>query len=194
MRAFLIATSAVLALGALTACGNQTTPAASDQADGTSSSAGPVKTAPEPPSVIAEPTGPTKPDAGKPQNPSNGEPPVTVGPDGPVVPNGVTEVPAAQVDASALPNFFEYGNKVWSYDGGFALQMFAAASSSCTGAEATVVDQSPDSVKIVVRVLDSPPGGRPDSSACAMVMTPTPVTVTLDTPLQDRKVLLSGGR
>jgi hypothetical protein len=192
MRAFLIATTAVLGLGVLAACGAQPSQTASDQAGHTSSSA--TKTPPEPPSVIAEPTEPTRPDAGKPQNPSNGEPPVTIGPNGPVVPPGVTEVPAAQVDASALPSYFEYGNKVWAYDGGFSLQMFAAASSSCTGAEARVVDQSANSVKIIVRPLDTQPGGRPDDSACSMVMTPKPVTVTLDTPLQDRKIVLSAGR
>jgi hypothetical protein len=190
MRAFLIATTAVFGLGVLAACGGQPSPAASDQVGRTSTSE-PSKTAPEPPSVIAEPT---KPDAGKPRDPSNGAPPVTIGPNGPVVPPGVSEVPASQVDASALPSYFEYGNKVWSYDGGFSLQMFAAASSSCTGAEARVVDQSSDSVKIVVTSLDTPQGGRPDDGACSMVMTPTPVTVTLDTPLQDRKILLSSGR
>jgi hypothetical protein len=106
----------------------------------------------------------------------------------------VTEVPASQVDASALPTYVEFGNKVWQYDGGFSLQLFASASSSCTGAQARVVDQSSDSVKILVEPLDAPQGGRPDAGVCAQVMTPVPVTVTLDTPLQDRKIVLSGGR
>jgi hypothetical protein len=119
---------------------------------------------------------------------------VTIGPNGPVVPAGVTEVPPSQVDASALPSYFEFGSKVWSYDGGFALQLFAAASSSCTDAEAVVVDQSADTVKIVVRPLPAPQGGRPDDGVCTMVMTPKPVTVTLDSPLQDRTILLSAGR
>jgi hypothetical protein len=194
MRALLVATGVVLAFGLLAACGEQGTPAASDQAGGTSQtsqSERPSKTAPEPPSDVAEPTPPV---GGKPQHPSTGQPPVTIGPDGPVVPDGVTEVPSSQVDASASPNYLEYGNKVWAYDGGFSLQFFAAASSSCTGVQATVTDQSSDSVKILVQSLDSPQGGRPDDGPCAMVMTPTPVTVTLDSPLQDRRILLSGGR
>lgn len=193
MKAFLTATSAVLALGVLAACGNQA-PAASDQgrqSSQTGQTATPTKPAPVPPSDVVEPTPPA---SGKPQNPSGGQPPVTIGPNGPVVPAGVTEVPASQVDASALPSFVKYGNRVWAFDGGFALQFFASASSACTGVEARVVDQSPDSVKILVQPMDAPQGGRPDDQPCAMVMTPQAVTVTLDTPLQDRKVVLSAGR
>jgi hypothetical protein len=189
MRAFLIAATAVLGLGVLAACGAQSqgaSDAAGQATQTTSESAKPQ----EPPSDVAEPTPP----AGKPQNPSSGEAPVTIGPDGPVVPAGVTEVPAAQVDASALPTYVEYGNKIWQYDGGFSLQMFASASSSCTGAEARVVDQSSDSVKILVQPMDLPQGGRPDGGVCAQVMTPVPITVTLDSPLQDRKIVLSAGR
>jgi hypothetical protein len=193
MRAFVIATTAVLGLGVLAACGNsQDTSAAAGQDTSTSqtSASQPTKPAPEPPSDVAEPTPPV---GGKPQNPSGGQPPVTIGPNGPVVPAGVTEVPAKQVDAAAVPTYFEYGNKVWSFDGGFSLQMFAAASSSCTGVEATVTEQSPDSVKILVRPMDGPQGGRPDDGACAMVMTPAPVVVTLDTPLRDRRIVLTAG-
>ena len=187
MRAFLITTVAVVALGVLAACGEQATPAVSDQAGATSQS---TEKPPEPPSDVAEPTPPV---GEKPRQPSGGQPPVTIGPDGPVVPDGVTEVPAAQVDASALPTYIEYGNKVWVYDGGFSLQFFGSASSSCTGVQATVAEQASDTVKILVRPLDTPQGGRPDDGVCAMVMTPTPVTVTLDTPLQDRKIILSTG-
>lgn len=197
MRALLIVTSAALALGVLAGCGNAATPAASDQTGtSTRSSKTPLET--PTPSQVATPQPPAgkpqDPSVGKPRNPSGGEPPVTIGPDGPVVPNGVTEVPASQVDASALPGYFEFGDRVWSYDGGFALQLFAAASSSCTDVEALVVDQSPDTVTIMVRPLDGPQGGRPDDGVCTMVMTPKPVTVTLDSPLQDRKILLSAGR
>lgn len=194
MRALLIAATAALALAVLAGCGNEVAPAAQDQ---TGESAKPTKTAPEPPSVIAEPTKPapepTRP-GGKPQNPSGGEPPVTIGPDGPVVPAGVTEVPSAQIDATALPSYFEYSNKVWLFNDGFALQLFAAASSGCSDAEAVLADQSADSVKIMVRPMDGPQGGRPDDGMCTTVMTPRPVVVTLDTPLQDRKIYLSAGR
>ena len=139
------ATAAVLMLGVLVACGNTATSNSAGQASQTSQS---QPTKPELPSDIAEPTPPAgqppTPSAGKPRDPSSGPPPVTIGPNGPVVPAGVTEVPSSQIDASALPNYIEYGNRVWAYDGGFSLQMFASASSSCTGAEAVVTKQASD--------------------------------------------------
>jgi hypothetical protein len=185
MRAFLLALVAVFALAA---CGEQ--PAASDQAGQTTEvQFSQTKTAPEPPSVIAEPTPPA--DA-KPRDPSTGEPPVTIGPSGLVVPAGVTEVPATQIDASAVITYSEYGKRVWMFDGGFSLQLFGDATSSCGEVHATV-DQAPDSVTIEVRATDQPQGGSPDKM-CASVMTPQPVVVRLDTPLQDRKVVLSAGR
>jgi hypothetical protein len=189
MRAFVVAVGAVLALGVLAACGQDAS--TSGAAGQTSQSDQQTKVPPDTPSDVAEPTPPA---GEKPQNPSGGPAPVTIGPDGPVVPEGVTEVPPSQVDASALPALAEYDNKVWAYNSGFSLQFFASASSSCTGVQATVVDQSSGSVKILVRPMDSPQGGRPDDGACAMVMTPKPVTVTLDQPLRDRKILLSAGR
>jgi hypothetical protein len=192
MRALLTTAIAALALGVLAGCGGASTPAASDQTT-TTSSERPSKTPPETPTPSDVAT-PQPPEAGKPQNPVSGEPPVTIGPDGPVVPEGVTEVPAAQIDATALPLYVDFGNKVWQYNDGFSLQLFATATSGCSGAEAMVVDQSSDAVKIVVRPLDQPQGGRPDDSVCTQVMTPVPVTVTLEQPLRDRKVLLSAGR
>ena len=191
MRA-LLAVAAAAALVVLSGCGAEE-PVSLGNAPVTERVTPPPSKTPPPaptPTDIVPPT-----EAGKPLNPGGaGEPPVTIGPSGPVVPAGVTELPATQVDASALPNYFEYGNRVWSYQGGLSLQMFAAASSSCSGVEALVVDQSADAVKITVWPMDGPQGGRPDDGACAMVMTPTPVTVTLDSPLKDRKVLLGPGR
>jgi hypothetical protein len=187
MRAFLLATIAVFALAG---CGEQ--PAASDGAgQSTEVQFSQTKTAPVPPSVIAEPTPPV---SGKPQNPTVGEPPVTIGPNGPVVPDGVTEVPASQIDASAVVTYSDYGKRVWMFDGGFSLQLFGDATSSCGDVEARVIDQASDTVKIEVRAAAQPQGGGPDDKMCASVMTPKPVVVRLDTPLQDRVILLSAGR
>lgn len=196
MRALLIATVAALGLGVLAGCGERSGPGAAGQTSTvtsvTSSADGKAPPVTPSPSVVVEPTPP----GGKPQDPgaNAGTPPVSMGPDGPVVPPGVTEVPAAQIDASALPEYYEQRGRVWVFDDGFSLQMFAAGSSGCTDAEAVVVDQSADSVKILLRPLSGPQGGRPDDSVCTAVMAPRPVVVQLDTPLRDRKILLSAGR
>ncbi len=192
MRALLIVGTAAVAVGLLAGCGQpaEQEPAGQKVTESPSGTAVEESGAPpEPPSVVVEPTPP----GAKPQDPVPGEPPVTIGPDGPVVPAGVTEVPATQVDAKGLPAYFEYGNRVWSFNDGFALQLFAAANSGCAGVEALVAEQTADSVRIVVRPMDSPQGGRPDDSVCTTVMTPRPVVVTLDTPLRDRTVHLAAG-
>jgi hypothetical protein len=81
------------------------------------------------------------------------------------------------------------------FDEGYSLEMFAAASSGCTDAEAVVVDQSDSGVRITLRPLDQQPGGRPDGGgACTAVMTPKPVMVRLTKPLGDRTVFLGIGR
>jgi len=193
MRALLITATAALAVGVLAGCGDASTQAASDQTTTTTTSEEP-KTTPAVPVPSGATTTPPPSEAGKPQDPSGGEPPVTIGEDGPVVPEEATEVPAAQVDAKALPTNVEYGNTVWQYNDGFSLQILTEAKDGCTSMEAMVVDQSPDAVKIVVRAMDEPQGGRPDDEICTMAIRPVSVTVTLDQPLRDRQVLLSAGR
>jgi len=185
MRALLIATAAA-SLVVLAGCGQEPVDAGATPPDATS----PTKTE-EPATDIATPEEP----GGKPQDPgATPTPPVSLSPDGPVVPEGVALVPADQVDSSALPEYYEQRGQVWVYDDGLSLQMFAAASSSCGDAEAMVVDQTSSEVRIVLRSMDQQMGGPADGEACAMVMRPKPVTVTLDTPLQDRKIFLASGR
>jgi hypothetical protein len=197
MRALLTTATAALTLCVLAGCGDASTPAASDQTTTTTTSstsaAPPSKTPPETPtpSDVATP----EPPAGKPQNPTSGEPLLTIEGGKVVVPKGVTELPASQVDASALPQYGgDYSGKAWLHEDGFTVETIAYASSGCTSAEAVVVDQTPGAVKIILRPLDQPLGGKPDDSICATVMTPRPVAVTLDQPLADRKVMLSAGR
>jgi hypothetical protein len=181
MRALLIST-AVAGLVLLAGCG---------QAVPTGSSA-PTQTE-ESPSVIATPVPP----GGKPQDPgATPEPPVSKAPTGTgvVVPPGVTQLPPEQVDASALPMDYDERGLVWVFDDGFSLQMFAMATSGCGGVEARVVDQTATEVRIALGAMDQPQGGPADGTACTTALTPKPVTVTLDAPLQDRKVFLATGR
>jgi hypothetical protein len=196
MRALLTTATAALTLCVLAGCGDASTPAASDQTTTTttsSSAPSPSKTPPATPtpSDVATP----RPPAGKPQNPTSGEPLLTIEGGKVVVPAGVRELPASQVDASAVPQYeAEFSRKAWLHEDGFTVEVIGYASSGCTGVEGRVVDQTPNAVKIILSPLDQPPGGKPDDSMCTTVMTPRPVAVTLDQPLADRKVMLSSGR
>ncbi|MPZ82834.1 MAG: hypothetical protein GEV28_21515 [Actinophytocola sp.] len=191
MRALFIATLAAAAVVGLAGCGQDAAPAG-DSAGAAPDTASSTATSTELPSLppVSKPQDPPapKPTEGTP------EPPVSVSPSGVVVPEGVRQVPAGQVDASALPVYYEHRGEVWVFDDDYSLQMFAAASSGCTDAEAVVVDQSASEVRIMLRPLDQPQGGRPDGTVCTAVMTPRPVTVRLDAPLGDRKIFLAGGR
>lgn len=190
MRAALLFTSLVAVAG-LSACTHDA---------GTADTSG---TLPRSSQVTTQPPSTAPPSASQPgiapgEPAPDGKPsaPVTLSPQGePVVPPGVEQVPAAQVDASALPTYYKLHGDVWVFDDGYSLEMFAAASSGCTDAEAVVVSQSSSEVKLTLRPLDAQPGGRPDGGgACTAVMTPKPVTVRLDQPLGDRMIYLGIGR
>lgn len=195
MRALLLVTLAAAAAVGLAGCGQDAAPA-SDKAAGSSTAPTTAPTTPSP----EKPGKPGKPGAPIPRPPEPKPPagtptaPVTMGPNGPVVPAGVTQVPAGQVDASALPAYYDSPGDVWVYDDGYSLEMFAAASSGCSEAEAVVVDQTSDAVRITLRPLAQTQGGRPDSRPCTAVMTPRPVTVRLAKPLGDRMIYLGIGR
>jgi hypothetical protein len=191
MKALLLATLAATVAVGLAGCGQDTAPAGEKTAGEKTSTAhtGASATASVPP--LDKPV--TRPPEPKPPAGATPSAPVSMGPNGPVVPAGVTQVPVGQVDASALPDYYD-DREVWVFDDGYSLEMFAAASSGCSDAEAVVVDQPSDEVRITLRPLASPQGGRPDSRPCTAVMTPRPVTVRLTEPLGDRTIRLGIGR
>ncbi|HEX2131034.1 MAG TPA: hypothetical protein VHH15_05690 [Actinophytocola sp.] len=201
MRALLIAGAATAALVGLAGCGQDTGQDTGPDTAGQSS-----ESTTEPMSTVVEPTPPAPtvtrtPPSTKPQDPPEdtrppGKPaaPVTLSPSGPVVPAGVRQVPSEQIDASAVPEYYQHRGQVWVYDDGHALQTFAMATSGCGDAEARVTTESASEVRIVMRPLPQPQGGPPDGRMCTTVMTPRPVTVTLDAPLGDRMIYLVGGR
>ncbi|HEY0452831.1 hypothetical protein [Actinophytocola sp.] len=190
MRALFIATLAAAAVIGLAGCGHNAATPAGDSSNTAPDTAGsttaPSSEIPLPP--VTKPEDPQDPAPGTPK------PPVSVSPSGVVVPEGVRQVPAAQVDSSALPAYYEHRGEVWVFEDDRSLQMFAAASSGCTDAQAVVVDQSATEVRIMLRPLPEPQGGRPDGGACTAVMTPRPVTVRLAAPLGDRTIHLASGR
>jgi hypothetical protein len=187
MRALLFATLTAVAAVGLAGCGQDSAaPADEKPATETTSSQPPSQTATKPPEYPKPPEDP--------KPPSETSAPVSLSPTGVVVPDGVTKVPTAQVDSSALPVYYEHRGEVWEFDGGRSLQLFAAASSGCTDAEAVVLDQSAADIRITVRPLNRPPGGRPDDGVCTAQVTPRPVVVRLDAPLGDRTIYLAIGR
>jgi len=194
MRALLLVTVAAAATVALAGCGQDTTNARDAKQD--TSTSEPSATAKPTPSVLSPSVEKPAPEPAEPTPPAGATPsaPVTMGPNGPVVPPGVTQVPEAQIDVSALPAYYDHRGDVWVYDDGYSLEMFAAASSGCSEAEAVVVDQAPEAVRIMLRPLAQPQGGRPADRPCTAVMTPRPVTVKLSEPLGDRKIYLGVGR
>jgi hypothetical protein len=162
MRTLLITTLAAAGLLSLAACGPEPTPnGASDQVTTTVDTSRTTEETPEPPVSRTEGNF--------------------------AVPAGVTQVPADQVDASALPpsEYDEHG-LVWSFDDGYSLQAYAMATSGCGGVEAVLLDQSATEVRIELGTKDSSSGNQ----ACTDAITAKPVTVALDAPLGDRMVVL----
>lgn len=193
MRALLIASVTAATLIGLAGCGQSDDGGqATDQpTDQTSAESAPATTEPSltptPPSTKLDEPPPST-------NPAAPAPPVSIENQEPIVPPGVTQVPAAQVDASAVPEYYDHRGLVWSFDDGRALQTFAMATSGCGGAEASLTGETETEVRIELRPLDQPQGGPADGRMCTTVMTPRPVTVALDAPLGDRTVVLDGGR
>jgi hypothetical protein len=189
MRALTIAAVAVAAVATLASCAND-----AGKADEPTRTTPPSQVS-ETPSVTSPPgIAPGEPDPSG-SKPTETSAPVSLSPSGDlIVPPGVQQVPAAQIDVSALPAYYEHHGDVWVFDEGYSLEMFAAASSGCSDAEAVVVDQSDSDVRITLRPLPQQPGGRPDGGACTAVMTPKPVMVRLTKPLDDRKIYLGIGR
>ena len=186
MRAVLFAMLVAATVAGLAGCGPEPAPAQSADTPTVTPSVTPTQTSPSTPATKPPP----KPPAG-----TATSVPLSVGPSGVVVPGpGVTQVPADQVDARALPDYYDHHGEVWVFNDGYSLAMFAAASSGCSDAQAVVVDQSATEVKVMMRPLNHPPGARPDGGACTAVITPRPVTVTLREPLGDRTVHIGIGR
>lgn len=176
IRALPVAGLAVVGLAGIAGCGGHDAAAP----DTPTPAGGPSST--EKPGASSSVTVPDKSSAPAPPTAATG------------VPKGAAQVPAAQVDASALPSYYQHRGEVWVYDGGYSLRTYAMATSGCTDAEAVVVDQSAAAVRIMLRPLPQPQGGRPDGQMCTESLQPRPVTVKLTAPLGDRTIHLAAGR
>jgi hypothetical protein len=122
--------------------------------------------------------------------PFTSAPPVTMGPNGPVVPGGVEALPPSQLDSKNLPDYYTERH-VWVFNAGRSLQLFAVARNGCSGVEANPTQQSATDVTIAIRPLDQPMGEHPDGNPmCTQALTLKSVVVQLAEPLGTRRVHL----
>jgi hypothetical protein len=96
-------------------------------------------------------------------------------------PAGVTIVPEAKVDSSALPN--GYPRVVWTEGDGTTIGVFGQAG-GCTEATAEMAEQTTERVIVVITETTTSTG------PCTMEILYPPLTVKLDAPLGDRTVVL----
>ncbi|CRK55804.1 hypothetical protein [Alloactinosynnema sp. L-07] len=179
MKTSMFAAGAALALLALTACGQQADQATGAGSSTTSPPSSTTTAAPTTAPSSVSPTAPaTTPAPGKPT-----EPPVTG------VPAEFAPLPAGQVESKSLPDTYNE-RRVWSSPDGKTLQLIGMARDACEVIEGVVEEFSATTVRIALRPMAQPQGG-PEGQACAMVITPKPVTVPLREPLGKRTVIVT---
>lgn len=111
-------------------------------------------------------------------------PPVTTSGTETLVPPGVVEVPAAQIDATALSE--GYSQRAWIFDGGHGLQVFGI-DGGCRSARVEVLEQGAERVRLR---LVSETISLPSGMSCTMELYDVPLTTRLDAPLGDRILVL----
>ncbi|GGS50923.1 MULTISPECIES: hypothetical protein [Actinokineospora] len=119
-------------------------------------------------------------------------PALTSGPSGVVAPPGYTVLPPDQVENKTTPSDLHEDDRVWVSEDGRTLQLFAVAPTPCTPMEAKVVSTDGAKVTLALGPMAQPQGG-PEGQACAQVVTPVPVAVSLADALGDRVVVLTTG-
>ncbi len=172
--------AALLVLLATAACGAQQAGSTPEIPVGDASSAPSVTMPPKP--TLDPPTEPVDPT----------KPVITTGPSGVVVPPGFEVLPPERVDAKALPADQYPERRVSVAGDDRSLQFFSMAPDPCTTMEATVESVDAAKVTLAIAPMAQPQGG-PEGQACATVVTPAPVTVTLPEALGDRQVVLTLG-
>jgi hypothetical protein len=162
---------AALAAGlfALVGCTSESTPGAGGQSSGTA-----------PSTTSAPPSGSTS--ASTPPG-STGAPTPPEQSTAPPLP-GATEVPPPKVDGSTLPD--TYKKTVTATADGRTLQVIGQAG-GCKVATAEVTAQAADSVLVTLVTTYYPPAG---GGVCTQEIRDVPLTVALDAPLADRRVVL----
>ncbi|GAA1311001.1 hypothetical protein [Saccharothrix xinjiangensis] len=167
-----------LAALALAGCTGSTDPSSGQSPDQSSNPGGTTSSGPSTTLSSGVPTSGSAPGATEPAP----APP----PQGSAVPlpGGETPVPTARVDGGTLPDTYE--RQVSTSADGRTLRVVGLAG-GCKTADAEVVAQSADQVRITLVTTYYPPA---EGAVCTQELRDVPLNVTLDAPLGDRTVVL----
>ena len=111
------------------------------------------------------------------------QPPVSISEEKPVVPPNVTPVPKDKVDTTTLSD--TYRDEAYVFGDGRDVEVFGVGG-GCKEARAEVTGQSAEVVQItLVTITKQPPG-----TLCTQEIRQVPLTVRLDAPLGDRRLVL----
>lgn len=111
------------------------------------------------------------------------QPPVSISEEKPVVPPNVTPVPKEKVITTSLSDL--YRSEAYVFGDGRDVEVFGVGG-GCKEARAEVTAQSADLVQItLVTITKQPPG-----TMCTQEIRQVPLTVRLDAPLGDRRLVL----
>ncbi|MEU7480936.1 hypothetical protein AB0A63_33515 [Lentzea sp. NPDC042327] len=134
----------------------------------------------------AAPTGTSAPGTSTPGSSSPSapvQPPVSISQEKPVVPPDVTPVPQEKVDSTSLSETFR--TEAYVFGDGRDVEVFGVGG-GCKEARAEVTAQSAEVVQVtLVTITKQPPG-----TVCTQEVREVPLTVRLDAPLGDRRLVL----
>ncbi|SEQ71174.1 hypothetical protein SAMN05216188_104404 [Lentzea xinjiangensis] len=118
-------------------------------------------------------------------NPTNAPvpPPVSISEQKPVVPPNVTPVAKERVDTTSLSD--TYRDEAYVFGDGRDVEVFGMGG-GCKEARAEVTGQSAEVVHITLVTITKQPAG----TVCAQEIRQVPLTVRLDAPLGDRRLIL----
>ncbi|MEU0879794.1 hypothetical protein ABZ345_14400 [Lentzea sp. NPDC005914] len=160
---------AVAVSGALAGCSSGTQSNAPGSSSGSSSGA-PTSGTSAPGSTGANPTAPV-------------QPPVSISEEKPVVPPNVTPVAKDKVDTTSLSD--TYRDEAYVFGDGRDVEVFGVGG-GCKEARAEVSGQSADLVQITLVTITKQPSG----TVCTQEIRQVPLTVRLDAPLGNRRLVL----
>ncbi|USX48136.1 hypothetical protein [Lentzea sp. HUAS12] len=111
------------------------------------------------------------------------QPPVSISEEKPVIPPNVTPVAKEKVDTTSLSD--TYRDEAYVFGDGRDVEVFGVGG-GCKEARAEITGQSADVVQItLVTITKQPPG-----TMCTQEVRQVPLTVRLDAPLGDRRLVL----